>query len=285
MINNLIFIHLQEQFEDYRRKLEVDIQQHLKKQGDELKMLLQMEVLKIREMFFTLENENIESHKQLLSREEEGVGTSVTTATNDLKRPGRESKGTYENWDFDDNEVFDLIPVSEIKEIFAQVDKLDVTVKADKIKGMALIYQLMTTSESITVTKNRRFPVQGRYYNRGCRIATKYQCSALQSIYYFLEFIDNDYTDDDYDVLKSLILNKFAECSNDEGFVGEYAFKCATRDVISVVKPFKHPLLEYLSMLCYFVNIEKMYSGNGLRLPNVVSFEKEYGLTWKEFEQ
>lgn len=227
---------------------------------EELKTKLQSQVDDIREMFFTLQSENIQSHSQPSSQQ-----------ASSLER--LETEGTYENWAFSNGKVFHLIPMSELKNILTQLENLNVTIKVQKAEGLALISQLISTSKNITVTINRRFPPDGEYYYCGFWV---------NDLHDILERIDNDCVNVNYSNSKNVIFNKFMQTGNKEGWTE--AYNCAGYHYLLDITTPQSRLDQYLWLLCCLVNIEKNCCVNEFEVFNVTTFEKEYDLTWKGVE-
>lgn len=236
-------------------------------------------------MFSMSPCDSTETHNQLLSREEQCAVTSVTppgTAATNLVLPGHEIKGTYLNWNFDDNEEFYFIPLVELKTVLSKLENLDVTVEAQKAEAMALINQLIATSRTVNVTKNSRFPLNGHYHSTGCQFSSKFHRSSLQKLYDCLENIDSNCAGVDYKHSKDAIYNVFTQIVKDKGCIEAYDY--ALNHFAFPIKSPQSRLDKYLKLLCCFVNMDKDCSICWFEVYNVVTFEIEYGLTWRDDE-
>lgn len=289
---DLIFIYFQKELEECRRELEENYQQQLQKQREEikkelfehfeeklknieeLKTKLQNQIDDIRKMFYTCQSESTESHNQILTQEGQYVTTSVAPPeTNNLESPEHEIRGTYENWGFSNSKTFHLIPISELKNMLNTLVHLDVTIKAQKDEGIALINQLRAASESLTVTMNSRFPPNGEFYYCGFWV---------NDLHDILDRIGNECVNVNYNKSKNVIFGKFMQIGNKEGWTE--AYNCAGHHYLLDITTPQSRLDQYLWLLCCLVNIEKNYNVNEFEVYNVDTFEKEYDLTWREVE-
>lgn len=234
-------------------------------------------------MFSKLQSESTESHNEISSLQKQCTTASVTsTASNNLERPGRESEGTYINWRFDDNEEFYLIPFSKLKKMVTKLNNLDVTGKTQKEEAMFLIDQLRATTESISVMKNCRFPLDGDYYSSGCKSLSKFHRNSLQRLYDCVEAIDNDCVNVNYNHSKSVISNVFTQIVKDKGWTEAYEY--ALNHFALPIKSPQSRLDKYLKLLCCFENMDKDRPICWFEVYDVTTFEAEYGLTWKDDE-
>lgn len=236
---------MQKKFDEYKRKSE-EIQQQQLKMQEELK-ILQTQVDENPKMVPTLLSGSIKSQKQLLSQVEQCTATPVATATsaiNNLEYLGRETEGTYVNWHRGTNIVLELITMSELKKMSTKLGKLDVTVKPQKTEAMTLINQLRATTETITVTKNRRFPLIGDY----CDV------HVVNYLYTSLERIDDDCVNIDYNHSKSVIFTKYVQIGNDRGWRKAHSY--GRRFYNNAVTP-QLRLDKYLCLLCKLAHSEE----------------------------
>lgn len=274
--------------------MEENYQRQLKKQGEEIKtdlfkhfeeklkniedlrINLQSQVDDIRKMFYTLQSETIEPQTQALDQGEQCIATNImppAIATSDnLEEPGlapREIKGTYLNWGFSNNKIFNLIPISEMKMMLTKLEKLDITAKPQKAEGMKLIKELKATSESITMSTNRRFPPNGDYYYLGFWV---------NDLHDILQRIDNTCVNVNYNHSKNVIFNQFSKIGANVGWAE--AYNCAGHHYLLDVTTPESRVDQYLWLLCCLVNIDKNSNVSEFEVYNVDSFEKENDLTW-----
>lgn len=213
------------------------------------------------------QNQSIES-RNLLAQKKRCITTSKIS--NNLEGSGQDAKGAYINWCPDGNERFCFIPMSEFKNIVTKLEHLDVTVKTQKAEALTLLNQFRNT-ESFSLTKVRRYPQKGDYCF-GFRVTEL--CESLNKF-------NNDCCNVNYNDSKSVIFNKFMKIGNDDGWkeAYKYAMDCTLKPITSPQSYLDH----YLWFLCCLVNIDKINSNYTNRRNS--SFEKMYGLQWKEIQQ
>lgn len=221
-----------------------------------------------------MQSESINSHKEILNREDQRITSKVTPATtiDNLERIKHQTNGTYENWELITIQMSYLVPVSEFKNMVMKLEKLDVTVKTHKAKGIALIDQLSKMYQNVSVSKNRRFPLNGDY------------CGGkwLTALYTSLNNIEDDCFKVNYNQSKSNILTKFQSVENDEGWNEAYTYAINKYTRMKDVKSTQSRLDAYLWLMSVVVKIDITNCTCQINVFNTTTFEKKHGLKWKD---
>lgn len=244
---------LQKEFEEFKQQLDETNQQL--KQEKELKDLLKQ---------FGDKLDHIENKFDDIRR-----------ITNSLERAV--FVGSYDKWPYSDSNELYLIPLTKVKKIISEIDNLEVNIKSQWEQGIASVQELLSATEIISVSRNRRFPSNAEDYF--CVRSDKWniQKSFLHRLRRDLEKIDNIGTDINYRQSKTVIFEKCTQMIENEGW------KKASKHYSSMPGTTPTLLLEkYLWTLCCLVNFDKLndnLTGGGVY--NVNSFEGKRNVVWK----